>query len=72
MATKDQIIDSITTDMDGWQVECWNLAKSKKRFKVEGILYPHSTFFDELKAAYGYKLEPGDAGVVFVPTATSD
>jgi hypothetical protein len=72
MATKEQTIDLINTDVDGWQTECWDRAKSKKRFKVEGVLDPHSSFFDELKAAYGYKLEPSDAGVVFVPTAAGD
>ena len=53
--------------MDGWQIACWNLAKTKEHFEVFGFEKKHHHFFEELKLAYGYELQADDTKIIFVP-----
>jgi hypothetical protein len=60
---------SVRTNTEGWQVACWDLAKTNRRFYVHGYKKPHKTFIEELAFTYEYHLEMVGKKVVFHPGA---
>ena len=71
MAKHAPQFNSISTTEDHWQIQCWNWAKAKTPFQIEGTLAKHRIFLDELSHTYGYKLKHGETVIIFVPGAVA-
>ena len=50
-----------------WQLKCWDLAKAKQPFAVEGFMERHRLFFSELCAAYRYDSKFNETKATFNP-----
>jgi hypothetical protein len=58
---------SVRADAEGWQIACWNLARAKKQFEVEGFADGFHPVFDELSQAYKYRIQRAPGKLLFIP-----
>ena len=58
---------NLDVNVDGWQRECWRLAKLGEEFEVLGAKQKHEEFFKSLSAAYQYDCRWSDQKVACIP-----
>ena len=56
-----------TTDMEGWQKDCWAWSKARKPFKLHAVKGKHVVLCEELAAAYQYRFSLNDSVATFLP-----